>query len=481
MTAIKKYALHHQGHLETTQFWSGVEGVAVVRLSQRKYWTRLWIFQELMLARKITLLCGERQANWQAFVHLLSASSRTPGRSKLERNTDYQAVSRSPARSLIEQSLHPLASSLWDLMFTNRAMNCREPRDRVYALLGVAQIGQTIIANYEVPLCRLLNDVLKVRHQERPPGGIEEIAYQCTQLTDLFGLESSKIYRLASKSGIIARVKVKNVGSCPLGDPDMVGMTVWWAAFYGHDVVQGLLVSGSLGKEPDTRGPDHVVRALLHSGRIDPSGGLVYGCYSLEAAIENIEVVQVLAQVGRAYCRRSDWLGVCLNAAARCGQIAAICTLLNEGARIENEQGSALVEACTKGHIDVIRILLERGARVNYQQNNNWQTALEAALNGPSESRLDVVMLLLEYEADPNITFGGLENSTLKVASSSGHLGLVELLLRYGACVKGWPGHRALDGAKYGGHGAIVDLLEQRVHVTSASPDLVTINSCLNQ
>ncbi|KAK4950271.1 hypothetical protein LTR10_011252 [Elasticomyces elasticus] len=485
MTAIKKHALH-PGRLETAQFWSAAKGVAVVRLSQRIYWTRLWIFQELMLAQKITLLCGNHLADWQAFVNLLSASSRTPGRPKLERNTDYQAVSRSPARSLIEQSLHPLVSSLWDLMFTNRAMNCREPRDRVFALLGVAQIGETIVANYEIPLCRLVNDVLKARHQERPPRGIEEVAYQCTQLTDLFGLESSEIYRLASKSGIIARAKVKNVVSCPLGEPDMVGMTAWWAAFYGHDVVQWLL---SHGKERDLRGPYRkassdthievggslmratwswavcngeadVVRVLLHSGRIDPSEELVYGRYSLVAAIENIEIVQVLAQVGSAYCRRSDWLDVGLNAAARCGHIAAVQRLWDEGARIENEQGSALVEACAKGHNGVVRILLQRGARVNYQQRSDSPTALEAAFSGPSESRLDVVTFLLVYQADPDVIFiSGWNDSALKLASSSGHLELVRLLLRHGADVKGWQGDRALDAAKSGGHEAIVDLL----------------------
>ncbi|KNG85569.1 hypothetical protein ANOM_006648 [Aspergillus nomiae NRRL 13137] len=42
------------------KFWKGI-----VRLVQRSYWTRAWIVQEIVLARKVTLLCGMRLFQFQ--------------------------------------------------------------------------------------------------------------------------------------------------------------------------------------------------------------------------------------------------------------------------------------------------------------------------------------------------------------------------------------------------------------------------------
>ncbi|KAK5718967.1 hypothetical protein LTR17_015474 [Elasticomyces elasticus] len=319
MNAIATYATHYRDRRKQAKFWSEPGGVAVTRLCQRAYWTRLWILQELIFAQRVTLLCGQQRVEWSAFLNMMTAMSRRQHSRNDERNTDYQAVARSPAMSLVEQSMRPLDYTLWDLMFANRGLKCSEPRDRVYALLGVVLIKDeaAIVPNYKVPLCRLMNNVLWMHHQEHPPESIEEIAHECGLLTALFGLASADIFDLTDMDGTVQRAVVKDVTACPLGNPRIVGITPWWAAFYGHEAIERILsrrgdirgairgvTRGAVRESSLTQHDEHVngtldtawewavsageadaVRFLLRTGRIDPSEKQVNGRDALQEAV----------------------------------------------------------------------------------------------------------------------------------------------------------------------------------------------------
>lgn len=41
-------------------FWTPKQAKGVLALCERKYWTRIWIVQEVMLAKHITIYCGSR-------------------------------------------------------------------------------------------------------------------------------------------------------------------------------------------------------------------------------------------------------------------------------------------------------------------------------------------------------------------------------------------------------------------------------------
>ncbi|KAK5709704.1 hypothetical protein LTR17_019523 [Elasticomyces elasticus] len=473
MNAIAMYATQYRDRRKQGKFWSEPGGVAVTRLCQRAYWTRLWILQELIFAQRITLLCGQRQVEWSAFLNLMTAMSRRPHSRNDERNTDYQAIARSPAMSLVEQSMRPLDYTLWDLMFANRGLKCSEPRDRVYALLGVVLIKDqaAIIPNYKVPLCRLMNNVLWMHHQEHPPESIEEIAHECSLLTALFGLDSVDIFDLTDLDGVVQRAVVKDVTACPLGKLSIVGITPWWAAFYGHEAV-GRLLSRRAGRD-DIRGAirgvtrgavregsltqrdDHVngtldaawawavsageadaARVLLRSGRIDPSEKQVNGRDALQEAVskQRMGVIMVLAQEGARYASGRGWLNSGLHMAAGDGHEAAVGLLLDSGAEINSVDGLALLLASAKGYEAVVRILLGRGADVNCQQKSDGRTALYAACAGGMLAHEAVVIMLLEHGADPNIS-GGPYGSAVAIATHYGCTSVVRLLIRYGANV----------------------------------------------
>jgi uncharacterized protein len=101
----------------------------------------------------------------------------------------------------------------------------------------------------------------------------------------------------------------------------------------------------------------------------------------------------------------------------------------------------ALGLACFFGHVDAARLLLERGADVNtLSRNEHIQTAAihAAAASGETGSdeatRYELVRLVLEHGADPNLPQGG--------------------------------GFRAIDAARQNGDGRVEQLL--REHGASA-------------
>jgi len=80
------------------------------------------------------------------------------------------------------------------------------------------------------------------------------------------------------------------------------------------------------------------------------------------------------------------------------------------------------------GHLEVVKLLLEHGADPNVK-NRDGKTPLH---NAASEGHLEVVKLLLERGADPNVKDDD-GNTPLHNAAWRGHLEVVKLLLEHGA------------------------------------------------
>lgn len=84
--------------------------------------------------------------------------------------------------------------------------------------------------------------------------------------------------------------------------------------------------------------------------------------------------------------------------------------------------------ACKGGHFDTIQFLLLKNANVNkVSVNNNGRTALSFACAG---GKYDIVILLLEYNADPY--HESLDGSTMVIeAAKGGYTNIIKLLLNY--------------------------------------------------
>jgi hypothetical protein len=81
---------------------------ALADLSKRKYWTRIWIVQEITVAREVKLFCGDDTILWSAFATACKfpPDHLTPWASELwavptKEGIDVKATRRAAGRQLI--------------------------------------------------------------------------------------------------------------------------------------------------------------------------------------------------------------------------------------------------------------------------------------------------------------------------------------------------------------------------------------------
>jgi len=158
------------------------------------------------------------------------------------------------------------------------------------------------------------------------------------------------------------------------------------------------------------------------------------------------QIEAILAASPSAVDDSSDSWGTPLHIAAEAGQTRACALLLDRGAQIEaccrNLDATPLSYAVKYKHPDVVRLLLERGADPNVSDEDGVTPLLIAAhcgsklINPPSEpgaeGYVEIVKILLDSGADPNRSSNS-GYSPLHAAASFGHLAAVELLIRAGA------------------------------------------------
>jgi len=129
--------------------------------------------------------------------------------------------------------------------------------------------------------------------------------------------------------------------------------------------------------------------------------------------------------------------------AAALGETARVRQLLDDDPALANAFGAdgfhPLGLACFFGHVDSARVLLERGADVNaLSQNEHIQTAAihAAAASGEtgvdSSTRYELVKLVLEHGADPNLPQAGGFRA-IDAARQNGDERVERLLKEYGA------------------------------------------------
>ncbi|KAK7962961.1 heterokaryon incompatibility 6 OR allele [Apiospora aurea] len=113
---------------------------ALLNLLERPYWRRVWIVQEIVLAEKLRLQCGEDESRWEGLVHLLEPRGR---KRVFEPRASRDAIGLIrdglPARIQSLRRVHELRGCrLQEVLEATRGSLYTDPRDRVYGLLGIA-------------------------------------------------------------------------------------------------------------------------------------------------------------------------------------------------------------------------------------------------------------------------------------------------------------------------------------------------------
>ena len=113
----------------------------------RPWWTRVWIMQEAIVARRLKLMCGDQAFEWDGVGRAIDRMRGTTGsRGAIE----VFGTVMNP-EMLVEDQTYRLISrfrdiwakkrwnvSIFELMYEFRRLDCTDPRDRIFGFLGLA-------------------------------------------------------------------------------------------------------------------------------------------------------------------------------------------------------------------------------------------------------------------------------------------------------------------------------------------------------
>ena len=177
-----------------------------------------------------------------------------------------------------------------------------------------------------------------------------------------------------------------------------------------------------------------------HPEQVNTRGGLTL--FPLPAALfkRHFHVANLLYIHGAAVNVQGVYGDIPLHAASFGGQVDILRWLLSHGAdanTLSSNGFTPLSEAADGMQFEAIQVLLGHNADINFADNAG-RTPLYLVLyyRSSEEKFVDMVRLLLEHGADPNISTSDLAHSTpLHLAASRGLLEVARLLLSHGAKV----------------------------------------------
>jgi hypothetical protein len=117
------------------------------------YWLRLWIVQEVMLARYIRVICGETLLSWEELRRFCSSG--------LERLAPKAALTVPPQVIWLTQNALSGRQFIYpSLLHTFGTSGCENPRDKVYALQGLVKRENRPIVHYESSVYEVFRDAV---------------------------------------------------------------------------------------------------------------------------------------------------------------------------------------------------------------------------------------------------------------------------------------------------------------------------------
>jgi ankyrin repeat protein len=149
-----------------------------------------------------------------------------------------------------------------------------------------------------------------------------------------------------------------------------------------------------------------------------------------------------------------------LRQAALDGQLNQVNSLMEAGTKVDSPDAdghTALMFAAFNGHSDIVLLLLDQGAALD-RRDLMGRTALLYASTGPFP---ETVKILLDKGAKPNVVDSDEHFSPLMHAAAEGNLDVVKLLIEYEAdlSLKDVDGDDAESFARQAGHQQVADYL----------------------
>ncbi|KAL5323133.1 hypothetical protein ACEPPN_007661 [Leptodophora sp. 'Broadleaf-Isolate-01'] len=136
--------------------------LALRRLFERDWFSRVWVIQEAMVAKDLILYWGPETIRWEVIVELVLNLNRF----HLLGTKIFQYRSTATGHLLImrvQQCKERRAVSLHDLLLLSSGHCSTDPRDKIYALLGLIQNSRDygIIPDYDIAVITLFQNITK--------------------------------------------------------------------------------------------------------------------------------------------------------------------------------------------------------------------------------------------------------------------------------------------------------------------------------
>jgi ankyrin repeat protein len=243
LIALTRNSNHWRSLSQRRKIWASHVGSGIREFCQRPYWKRLWVYQELKLARKIQLMCGTRTIVWDQF-RLFLTLAETDLSAKMPRLSSLlQHSVDSPAMKMVKLNSKSVHTHLWSLIQATQHLRCADIRDKAYALLGVSTEGHgNIEPDYGLPIPTLINKILLQVYNRHPPKNLKEALARCDEVEDVLAVPRGTAFIIRGQCGSYEVPSEADIRACRLG-PQKTSLNLWWTAFYRHVAVQRLLLN----------------------------------------------------------------------------------------------------------------------------------------------------------------------------------------------------------------------------------------------
>jgi hypothetical protein len=151
------------GYTSFRRFWTRRQASAVLALCHQSYWTRIWIVQEVLLAKQIVIHYGWKAISWHHLQQFFEDVAVIYQRSR-ELPAGISPVNASPAAIIVKAKTDWIHGGPQPLMrLITRCVDHRatDIRDKIYALHGLASDTDNLAIDYNLSLLQLLQAVLR--------------------------------------------------------------------------------------------------------------------------------------------------------------------------------------------------------------------------------------------------------------------------------------------------------------------------------
>jgi hypothetical protein len=126
----------------STVHWRSLKGIF-----SRTWFRRIWIIQEVAFAENIIVICGNQILIWEDCIRACEFISYSVGNDLQTPSTVPYAGSNAEILSMFQESD---STDLLDVLITTRSFAATDPRDKIFAVLGLATLGRTEVPATEI-------------------------------------------------------------------------------------------------------------------------------------------------------------------------------------------------------------------------------------------------------------------------------------------------------------------------------------------